>query len=84
MVCSALPFEGTTIGQIKARVLEGRFRIPYFLSSGTFPLVCGSAVFFFLGVTTKKTRFCFLCWHSVFAIVICRYDVSAHGSKLLF
>lgn len=35
LVCGALPFDGPTLPILRQRVLEGRFRIPYFMSEGT-------------------------------------------------
>ncbi|XP_075298479.1 serine/threonine-protein kinase SIK2 isoform X2 [Opisthocomus hoazin] len=32
LVCGALPFDGPTLPLLRQRVLEGRFRIPYFMS----------------------------------------------------
>lgn len=34
LVCGALPFDGPTLPILRQRVLEGRFRIPYFMSEG--------------------------------------------------
>ena len=34
MVCGALPFDGTNLQHLRARVLAGRFRIPFYLSQG--------------------------------------------------
>ncbi|CAB3360382.1 Hypothetical predicted protein [Cloeon dipterum] len=33
LVCGALPFDGPTLQSLRDRVLSGRFRIPYFMSS---------------------------------------------------
>ena len=33
LVCGALPFDGHTLQSLRARVLSGKFRIPYFMSS---------------------------------------------------
>ncbi|XP_075232862.1 uncharacterized protein LOC142331083 isoform X2 [Lycorma delicatula] len=33
LVCGALPFDGSTLHNLRDRVLSGRFRIPYFMSS---------------------------------------------------
>jgi len=33
LVCGALPFDGTTLHALRDRVLSGRFRIPFFMSS---------------------------------------------------
>ena len=33
LVCGALPFDGQTLPDLKRRVLQGRFRIPFFMSS---------------------------------------------------
>uniref|UniRef100_A0A669F961 non-specific serine/threonine protein kinase n=1 Tax=Oreochromis niloticus TaxID=8128 RepID=A0A669F961_ORENI len=32
LVCGALPFDGPTLPDLRQRVLEGRFRIPYFMT----------------------------------------------------
>uniref|UniRef100_A0A7N8WMQ6 non-specific serine/threonine protein kinase n=1 Tax=Mastacembelus armatus TaxID=205130 RepID=A0A7N8WMQ6_9TELE len=32
LVCGALPFDGPTLPELRQRVLEGRFRIPYFMT----------------------------------------------------
>lgn len=39
LVCGALPFDGSTLQTLRDRVLSGRFRIPYFMSSGKFIVV---------------------------------------------
>jgi serine/threonine protein kinase len=36
LVCGALPFDGCSLQALRDRVLSGRFRIPYFMSSGKF------------------------------------------------
>lgn len=36
LVCGALPFDGSTLQSLRDRVLSGRFRIPFFMSSGMF------------------------------------------------
>lgn len=33
LVCGALPFDGSTLHSLRTRVLAGKFRIPYFMSS---------------------------------------------------
>lgn len=33
LVCGALPFDGTTLTKLRARVLAGKFKIPFYLSS---------------------------------------------------
>ena len=38
MVCGALPFDGSNLQHLRARVLAGRFRIPYYMSEGTLAL----------------------------------------------
>lgn len=34
LVCGALPFDGPNLPALRQRVLEGRFRIPYFMTEG--------------------------------------------------
>jgi serine/threonine protein kinase len=34
LVCGALPFDGSTLQSLRARVLAGKFRIPFFMSTG--------------------------------------------------
>lgn len=34
LVCGALPFDGPTLQELRDRVVSGRFRIPYFMSTG--------------------------------------------------
>ena len=34
LVCGALPFDGSTSQSLRSRVLDGRFRIPFFMSTG--------------------------------------------------
>lgn len=34
LVCGALPFDGPNLPVLRQRVLEGRFRIPYFMTEG--------------------------------------------------
>lgn len=33
LVCAALPFDGESVHEVRDRVLEGRFRVPYYMSS---------------------------------------------------
>ena len=40
LVCGALPFDGSTLQSLRDRVLSGRFRIPFFMSSGQHNLTC--------------------------------------------
>ena len=37
LVCGALPFDGTNLQMLRDRVLQGRFRIPFFMSEGKHP-----------------------------------------------
>ena len=39
LVCGALPFDGHNLQALRDRVLSGRFRIPYFMSSGILYIV---------------------------------------------
>ena len=34
LVCGAVPFDGHNLHSLKARVLDGRFRIPFYMSQG--------------------------------------------------
>ena len=34
LVCGALPFDGSTLPSLRARVLSGKFRVPFFMSTG--------------------------------------------------
>lgn len=34
LVCGSLPFDGPNLPALRQRVLEGRFRIPFFMSRG--------------------------------------------------
>lgn len=34
LVCGSLPFDGPSLPALRQRVLEGRFRIPFFMSRG--------------------------------------------------
>lgn len=34
MVCGALPFDGETLLELRQRVLEGRFKTPFYMSTG--------------------------------------------------
>lgn len=36
LVCGTLPFDGQTLHILRDRVLSGRFRIPYFMSTGEY------------------------------------------------
>lgn len=36
LVCGALPFDGSTLQSLRDRVLSGRFRIPFFMSTGKY------------------------------------------------
>ena len=56
LVCGALPFDASSLHALRERVLSGRFRIPFFMSSGkiekkviTFPLQSFFVVVLILG-----------------------------------
>lgn len=34
LVCGTLPFNGNTLRVLRANVLSGMFRVPYFMSAG--------------------------------------------------
>lgn len=34
LVCGSLPFDGPSLPALRQRVLEGRFRVPFFMSRG--------------------------------------------------
>ena len=36
MVSGALPFDGANLQQLRNRVLLGRYRVPYYMSDGTY------------------------------------------------
>ena len=40
MVCGALPFDGNNLQNLRARVLAGRFRIPFYMSQGKSTHTC--------------------------------------------
>ena len=39
LVCGSLPFDGSTLQSLRDRVLSGRFRIPFFMSSGRYSIL---------------------------------------------
>ena len=39
LVCGALPFDSPTLQKLKDRVLAGRFRVPFFMSTGRLHVV---------------------------------------------
>lgn len=34
LICGALPFDGSTLHDLRNIVIQGKFRIPYFMSEG--------------------------------------------------
>ena len=34
LVCGALPFDGSSLQSLRSRVLSGKFRVPFFMSTG--------------------------------------------------
>ncbi|XP_078593006.1 serine/threonine-protein kinase SIK3-like isoform X1 [Branchiostoma floridae x Branchiostoma japonicum] len=44
LVCGALPFDGSTLQNLRARVLAGKFRIPFFMSTECEKLIKGMLV----------------------------------------
>ena len=36
LVCGALPFDGSTLQSLRSKVLAGKFRIPFFMSTGEY------------------------------------------------
>lgn len=62
LVCGALPFDGPSLPVLRQRVLEGRFRIPYFMTEGELVLCCVVFFFFFVclfllsDLRTKKLK----------------------------
>ena len=66
LVCGALPFDGPTLQELRDRVLSGRFRIPYFMSTGERVFLCPPAVWNLSNQRVKTitaeyrvVRFCF-------------------------
>lgn len=39
MVSGALPFDGANLQQLRNRVLLGRYRVPYYMSDGTYVVI---------------------------------------------
>lgn len=44
LVCGALPFDGSTLQSLRARVLLGKFNIPFFMSTECEDLICNMLV----------------------------------------
>ena len=36
LVCGALPFDGSSLPKLRARVLAGKFQVPFYMTPGTF------------------------------------------------
>ena len=36
LVCGALPFDGSTLQSLRSRILSGKFRVPFFMSTGEY------------------------------------------------
>jgi len=53
LVCGALPFDGSTLQSLRDRVLSGRFRIPYFMSTGYY---------------IQNIHYIKICTHTIFAL----------------
>lgn len=34
LICGALPFDGSSLQSLRTRVLNGKFRVPFFMSRG--------------------------------------------------
>lgn len=56
LVCGALPFDGPSLPVLRQRVLEGRFRIPYFMTEGETAWVSVVELSSFL-LPDSKTRY---------------------------
>ena len=39
LVCGALPFDGSTLQSLRSRILSGKFRVPFFMSTGEYQLI---------------------------------------------
>lgn len=60
LVCGALPFDGPTIQSLRDRVLSGRFRIPFFMSTGKVSVMrhaTPSSFIYFIRNTINRTIF---------------------------
>lgn len=64
LVCGALPFDGPTLPILRQRVLEGRFRIPYFMSEGN------KAASYALGVVNLWLLYILLFGYSIFLYIL--------------
>lgn len=42
LVCGALPFDGSSLQSLRNRVVNGKFRVPFFMSTGKIGIL-GSA-----------------------------------------
>lgn len=39
LVCGALPFDGSTLPKLRMRVLSGKFKVPFYMSTGRCPCI---------------------------------------------
>jgi serine/threonine-protein kinase SIK3 len=66
MVCGALPFDGTTMNSLRSRILAGRYRIPFFMSTGyTTPRFCAKLRMLQLYFVYLSTNYYIVTNHSV-------------------
>lgn len=70
LVCGALPFDGPTLPVLRQRVLEGRFRIPYFMTEGKIGLS---------GMWDTKQ-----CWHRAIHPLPCSHSTLFMYSRCVY
>ncbi len=66
MVCGALPFDGNNLQNLRARVLAGRFRIPFYMTQGT--------VYYTFTSTTCMILCVYVCFCITIHVHYCMYS----------
>ncbi|XP_068156919.1 serine/threonine-protein kinase par-1 [Drosophila tropicalis] len=85
LVCGALPFDGSTLQSLRDRVLSGRFRIPFFMSSECEHLIRRMLV---LEPTRRYTieqikRHRWMCPELVEHVLIAKYNLNMERQSVL-
>ena len=76
LVCGALPFDGANLQCLRDRVLSGRFRIPFFMSSGQSGSEGGKPADISCFIRTERTDEFFIFHHRYYIVLM-----SCHTSE---
>jgi len=75
LVSGSLPFDGSTLRELRERVLRGKYRIPFYMSTDCENLLKKFLVLNPLKRASLEVRFSFSCERNIFFLTYCIYGI---------